>query len=58
MTGVDILPTELPKDSSDHFGRIVETVVVPELVAALSQSGQGVDPARLSPRLVRDSHIL
>lgn len=55
VMGVDILPTELPKDSSDHFGRIVETVVVPELVAAVSQSDQGVDPTRLSPRLVRDS---
>jgi hypothetical protein len=55
IMGVDILPTELPTDSSDHFGRIVESVVAPEILAALSPSDQGVDPARLSPRLVRDS---
>jgi hypothetical protein len=53
--GVDILPTELPKDSSDHFGRVVETAIVPEILAALSPTGLGVDSHQLSARLVGDN---
>jgi alpha-aminoadipic semialdehyde synthase len=58
VMGVDILPTELPKDSSEHFGHIVASSIVPELLAALSPTGLGVDPSRLSSRLVGDSRLL
>jgi hypothetical protein len=54
VMGVDILPTELPRDSSVHFGQAVEGIVQ-ELVAARRehlQQSSGVDPKLLSRRLV------
>jgi hypothetical protein len=58
VMGVDILPTELPKDSSDHFGHVVEAAIVPEILGALSLTEQGVDPRQLSARLVGNYYLL
>ena len=38
MLGVDILPTELPKDSSDHFGTALMPFLPPLLASTGSQS--------------------
>lgn len=53
--GVDILPTELPKESSQHFGGALQQVI-PDLVQAMvvpdnGNSGLKVDPDRLSSPL-------
>jgi hypothetical protein len=50
MMGVDILPTELPVESSTHFGNGVSDML-DELVR--TKEGVTVAAARLSPRLVR-----
>ena len=50
MLGVDILPTELPVESSNHFGNAISQLLG-EFVAA--NTGDGIDVSRLSERLVR-----
>lgn len=49
MLGVDILPTELPADSSRHFGNALNPIL-DEFVAAKANSG-GFDTTKLSPKL-------
>ena len=54
VLGVDILPSEFPRDSSEHFGNAV-TKVIQELRYAKScqeRSIHGIDPNYLSPGLV------
>jgi alpha-aminoadipic semialdehyde synthase len=58
VMGVDILPAELPRESSEHFGNSV-TGVVQQLVHAMEQqdaSVSGIDTTLLSPGLA-DSFI-
>lgn len=60
VMGVDILPAELPRDSSEHFGKAV-LQLLPELMAALRREAiphdnmtarrRGVDPHQLEPGL-------
>jgi alpha-aminoadipic semialdehyde synthase len=50
LQGVDILPTELPVESSTHFGEAVSKVLN-EFVAA--KSDQEIDVSKLSQQLVR-----
>jgi alpha-aminoadipic semialdehyde synthase len=50
VMGVDILPTELPLESSTHFGNAVQEVLE-EFAAAKTETG--IDVSKLSPRLVR-----
>jgi alpha-aminoadipic semialdehyde synthase len=51
MMGVDILPSELPVDSSNHFGNAL-TGVVEEFLHAQALDGRGIDLSKLSDRLV------
>jgi len=53
VMGVDILPTEFPRESSEHFGDAV-VGVVKELAEAKQQQtpGPGVDTQFLAPNLV------
>jgi hypothetical protein len=51
MMGVDILPSELPLDSSNHFGNALSGVVE-EFVHAQALDGGGIDVSKLSDRLV------
>jgi alpha-aminoadipic semialdehyde synthase len=51
MMGVDILPTELPIESSTHFGNAVKDVL--DECAVVKKEYQDVDISRLSPKLVR-----
>ena len=54
VMGVDILPAELPRESSAHFGDSL-TNVVKELVHAKEQQSvhtTGIDTGLLSPGLV------
>ncbi|KAG7345160.1 saccharopine dehydrogenase [Nitzschia inconspicua] len=55
VSGVDILPTELPKESSQHFGKALQQVI-PDLVQAVvgtdnETAEQHVDPDKLSSPL-------
>jgi alpha-aminoadipic semialdehyde synthase len=54
--GVDILPTELPKESSQHFGNALQRVM-PDLIQAMAFDGDSdtlrVDPEKLSQPLVK-----
>lgn len=55
VLGVDILPSEVPRESSEHFGYAV-TRVIEELVQAKTQQHQhykGIDPSFVSVGLVR-----
>jgi hypothetical protein len=53
VMGVDILPTELPLESSTHFGNVVRDLL-DEFVQAKTVGNNGVlDIDKLSPRLVR-----
>jgi hypothetical protein len=47
--GVDILPSELPLESSTHFGNAVQQVLE-EFAAAKTETG--IDVSKLSPSLV------
>lgn len=49
MMGVDILPTELPVESSTHFGNAVSEVLEDFIQA---KTEDGIDVKKLSPRLV------
>jgi alpha-aminoadipic semialdehyde synthase len=53
VMGVDILPTEFPRESSEHFGNAV-VGVVKELAQAKQRQdvGPGIDTALLAPHLV------
>jgi hypothetical protein len=64
VMGVDILPTELPLESSTHFGNAVRDLLDEFVHAAAAKSnataaatddggGGGFDIDKLSPRLVR-----
>ena len=57
--GVDILPSELPRESSEHFGNAV-IGVVQELVAVKQRQGEavaGVDMSLLSTQLVSPKRV-
>lgn len=59
VMGVDILPSELSRESSDHFGNAVIRVVQ-ELVAVKHRQGEavaGVDMSLLSPQLVSPKRV-
>jgi hypothetical protein len=68
VMGVDILPTELPLESSTHFGNAVRDLL-DEFVQAMTKStttttttpddnsNGGLDIDKLSPRLVRNTVI-
>jgi alpha-aminoadipic semialdehyde synthase len=56
VMGVDILPSELPLESSTHFGNAVQDLLE-ELVQAKTAGG-GLDISKLSPRLVRSNAII
>jgi alpha-aminoadipic semialdehyde synthase len=49
ILGVDILPTELPVESSVHFGNAVSEMLEDYIQA---KTGDGIDVKKLSPRLV------
>ena len=51
MMGVDILPTELPIESSNHFGDAVSDILN-ELANSQEREGP-VQASRLPPQLVR-----
>lgn len=51
VMGVDILPTELPKESSEHFGKAVAEVV--QQLAAAHSPETGIDVCKLREGLVR-----
>jgi hypothetical protein len=55
VMGVDILPSELPLESSNHFGNAVQDLLQ-ELVQA--KTAGGLDISKLSPRLVRSNTII
>ena len=52
--GVDILPSELPSDSSIHFGNAVSEILE-EFCLGIDETG--VDFSKLSPRLVCTPHL-
>lgn len=54
VLGVDILPSELPRESSAHFGKAVSHVVQDILAATenAKASDKGVDVGLLPPGLV------
>ena len=54
VLGVDILPSEVPRESSEHFGKII-VGVVKRLVEAKQQQDEdtaGIDTSFLKPQLV------
>ena len=55
LMGVDILPTELPRESSQHFGDALVLVVQKLLHAKLQQDAKtrGIDTSLLPHSLVR-----
>jgi hypothetical protein len=66
VLGVDILPSELPRDSSEHFGKAVQGVIKELVEVKLQQQQQqqeeedgspklGIDTKLLSPSLVRST---
>lgn len=59
VMGVDILPAELPRESSAHFGDALSPVVKELLHAREQQSAHttGIDTGLLSPGLVRFPHF-
>jgi hypothetical protein len=60
VLGVDILPSELPKDSSAHFGTALSGVIK-QLLCAKEQQGtfsNGIKTSFLSDGLVRHLMLL
>lgn len=52
VLGVDILPSELPRESSTHFGKAVSHVIEQILIAKDKATDKGVNVSRLPPGLV------
>jgi alpha-aminoadipic semialdehyde synthase len=55
MMGIDILPSEVPRESSEHFGQAVQTIIEEFINVRVNQDDHtvGIDPTLLSTRLVR-----
>jgi hypothetical protein len=54
MMGVDILPTELPVESSTHFSNAISEVLEDYIQA---KTEDGIDVKKLSPRLVSAHYV-